>query len=150
MKFSQQTPENRELSQNYINARWRGLQAAIGTSLSRVIGYLFALNSGSIVACVTYVATKGSNATIKLSLWIFIIGVISVLLRATWDYYSCESIFREFRNDVSLYHADKLDWVSLRDIDKRRVPRDWIGHSLGWFSGICFVVGIVIGVRGLN
>lgn len=149
MKFSELTPEQRKNNATYISARWQGLSGIVNSSLHTIVNYLFVLNTGALAAGMTYVAAKGSNPSIKVAIWLFLAGTVLCTLRAAADYYFSMSNFANFRTHVANYHDNKMTWEVLLDRDTAMGKWDWVLHVMGWASGFCCLVGIVIGIRSL-
>ena len=129
----------------HITTRWVGLQGSVRAAFSRVVNYLFLLNTGGTVASLTYLAAHPSTPAIAVSMWLFIAGIILITIHAAWDYYRCEIRFRRYRSNVTLFLEDKMDWEVLLDRDEQALKGDWIGHALGWASGVAFCVGALVG-----
>ena len=148
MKYSETPEVQRRGRSNYIDSRWGGLVEFLRRSEERVLNYVFILNGSSLVAALIYIATKSSNSFICASIVCSGIGVLAILIHATWGYYRAESIFRAYRADVRDYFGDKLDWEVLTDRDEARSVGALIGHGLGWLAGCSFVAALVFGILG--
>jgi hypothetical protein len=131
----------------YVNEVWSAWGKARLQSLSRITNYLFVINTGALLASLTYVATKGANDGILFSMWLFAFGSFCSMLHATLDYYLTETSFSAYRKDVASFYEHKLDWEVLVDRNERRPPVDWLLHLLGWLGGLAFFVGLVYGLR---
>ena len=88
---------------DYIGARWGGLQSAVGSALSRVLNYLFVLNSGALLASLTYISTKPKTENLTVSIWLFVVGIIAILAHAALDYYATNSHFNSYREEVASF-----------------------------------------------
>lgn len=150
MKYSHiQDPNVRRSKRDYIDSRWRGLQGVVTSALSRVLNYLFVLNSGGLLAALTYIATKPNTGGIYFSIWCFVAGIIFITIHAALDYYGCEGHFRGFRKDVDAFYKDEIDWEVMIDRDDRHGGHEWVLHLLGWLSGAVFLVGLCAGIYNI-
>lgn len=130
----------------YINEVWHGWRQARLQSLSRITNYLFVLNTGALLASLTYVAAKPANDGIQTSIWLFAVGIFCSAAHATLDYYLTEHSFTAFRKDVKGLYEYKVDWEVLVDRNEKRPPLDWLLHTLGWIGGAAFFFGLVLGL----
>jgi hypothetical protein len=136
----------RKARHDYIDSRWRGLQSVVSLSLTRILNYLFVLNSGGLLAALTYIATKTKTEKLYFSIWCFVAGVIFITVHATWDYYSCERHFQNWRKDVDVFFKSEIDWEVMIDRDDRHGSAEWLLHILGWASGVAFMIGLCVGI----
>jgi len=152
MKYREMTdPNSSAQASGHIESLWREFAHERSSTLRRVLGYLFVLNSGGLVAAVTYMATKPTvRWEIPFSIWCFAIGTILITIHAAIDYYTCEGLFGKFRSDVAQFFKNEIDWEVLWDRTRERKTGDWILHLLGIGSGVVFVVGLAVGVGGLG
>ena len=142
-------PAARRLKMAYIDEVWKSWREAREQTLRRITNYLFILNTGAMLAALTYVAAKPSNEEIQLSIWLFVSGIIFSVAHATIDYYVSESSFKAYRKDVDQLYENKLDWEVFVDRNEHRPPLDLLLHALGWFGGLAFFSGLVVGVWNL-
>lgn len=112
---------------------------------SRVTNYLFILNTGALLAALTYVAAKSANG-FHTSIWLFSLGIFCSVAHATLDYYLTENSFSSYRKDVTALYENKLDWEVFVDRNEHRPPLDWLLHLFGWVGGLVFFAGVVIGL----
>src|SRR5437588_4687297 len=137
------------MEQGYIHERLKGHQQSVKNSFRRIVEYLFLLNTGGVVATATYIATKpSSSSAMTVPMWLFIAGVITITVHAVWDYSRCLMLFKRYRANVLEFIANEIEWEVLVDRDAQGVRGEWVGHVLGWISGIAFVLGIVRGGLG--
>ena len=135
---------------DYIGARWGGLQSAVGSALSRVLNYLFVLNSGALLASLTYISTKQKTEILTVSIWCFVVGIIAILAHAALDYYATNSHFNAYREEVDSFYQSQLDWEEVLKKDNKRGSCECILHSLGWLSAGAFLLGLLLGVSHLS
>lgn len=130
----------------YVNEGWSAWREARLQTLNRITNYLFVLNTGALLATLTYVATKGANEGILNSIWLFAFGIFCSALHATLDYYLTESSFSAYRKDVTSLYEHSLDWEVFVDRNEHRPPLDWLLHIVGWLGGSAFFIGLVYGL----
>jgi hypothetical protein len=134
----------------YISTRWKGLFELLSWTLNRILNYLFALNTGGLVASLTYIATKPRTNLTTISIIFFAVGILLILIHATWHYYYALTLFNEYKTDVAQYYENKFDWGNLTARDEDRSERgSWRGFCFGWGSGIAFVSGLYCGIAAL-
>lgn len=144
MKYSEISNENfRKSVVQYIDECWAGHRESTLSTLQRITNYLFVLNSGGLIASLTYVAAKTCTKGMTISIWLFSIGVLFISLHAAIDYYQCEHLFKSFREDIDQFYKDELDWEG---INSQSEKSDWYLHVFGWLSGILFFAGLFNGI----
>lgn len=134
----------------YVNESWSSWGEARLQSLNRISNYLFVINTGALLAALTYIATKGVSEGILASIWLFAFGTFCSVLHATLDYYFIETSFSAYQKDVASLYEYKLDWEVFVDRNKRRPPVDWLLHLVGWLGGLAFFIGLVYGLQHLR
>lgn len=139
-------PSERASKTNYVNELWANWRETRQQTLKRITNYLFVLNTGALLAALTYVATKGANSYVHLSIWLFSVGTFLIVLHATLDYYSTENGFASYRKNVDGLFGNKIEWAVFVDRNEQRSAYDWLLHTLGWVSGLLFFAGLVVGV----
>ena|SRR5664279_473819 len=131
----------------YVDSMWREFSDWRSSTLQRVLNYMFVLNSGALLACLTLVAAKdGALRFVRFPIWCFAAGTILVVIHAASDFYACERLFGKFRAEVSQFFKNEIDWEVLVDRNSQRMRSDWPWHVLGWISGIAFVSGLIVGL----
>lgn len=139
-------PAEFEQKIKYVNEGWSAWRDARLQTLNRITNYLFILNTGALLAALTYVAAKPANDGIHNSIWLFSIGIFCSVVHATCDYYLTESSFTSYRMDVTAFYENKLDWEVFLDRNEHRPPLDWLLHIFGWLGGAVFFIGLVLGL----
>lgn len=130
----------------YVNEVWSTWRETRLQTLSRITNYLFILNTGALLAALTYVAAKSANNGIQTSIWLFSVGIFCSVAHATLDYYFTENSFSSYRKDVTDLYENKLDWEVFVDRNEHRPLLDWLLHAFGWLGGLVFFVGLVLGL----
>jgi len=64
-------PSEFERKIQYVNEVWFTWRETRLQTLSRITNYLFILNTGALLAALTYVAAKSANNGIQTSIWLF-------------------------------------------------------------------------------
>lgn len=135
---------------NEIRIFWRNCR---DQTLTRVTNYLFILNSGALLAALTYVAAKMPNAEILCSIWLFAAGTFSCLAHAAIDYYLAEFCYSSYEDDLGKFLRNEIDWETLIDQEQKRSSNryiDWLLHFLGILSGAAFIFGAYIGISQIK
>ena len=146
-KLNEFTNESdRQSKYNYIDECWTSWREIRQSTLSRITNYIFVLNTGALLASLTYVASKEANGNIELSIWLFSFGILCSVIHATCDYYIAEGCFITYQKDVEEVYSNKIDWEVFVDRNDNRIPKDWYMHLLGWAGAILFFSGLVIGI----
>jgi len=147
MKFSQIVPEYSPRAQAYVREIELGMIKAVTETKDRILGYIFGLNAGGLVAAGAFLSQKVPNCQIIAATILFGLGLLAAVLRAAKDYYSCEAAAKAIRQDVRDFYDDKLDWEQFLERRKEVTP-EWYYHVLGWGAGILFFLGLVLGFWG--
>lgn len=131
---------------NYVNELWANWRDVRTQTLKRITNYLFVLNTGALLASLTYVATKSVNSYLHFAIWLFSAGILLIVLHATLDYYVTENSFATYRKNVERLFGNEIEWAVFVDRNEKPVPYDWFLHTLAWLSCLLFFVGLVVGV----
>lgn len=146
-KFNEIADESeRRSKQNYVKESWTNWREMRLQTLARITNYLFVLNTGALIASLTYVAAKPATSDIQLSILLFSFGTLFSVTHATLDYYISESCFSSFRKDVAQLFGNQLDWEVFTNRNENRGTYDWLLHTLGWAGGLVFFGGLILGV----
>jgi len=150
-KFNEITDvSDRQAKINYVDEIWTGWSDARLQTLTRITSYLFVLNTGALLAALTYIAAKDTNADITLSIYLFSFGILCSVLHATIDYYCTEHWFGSYQKDVEKMYGNELDWEEFVERNNNRIGSDWLLHIIGWAGAIAFFSGLIIGVTQLK
>lgn len=145
-KFNEITDStDRNTKINYVDESWANWRDARHQSLTRITGYLFVLNTGALLASLTYKATI-TNASILPSICLFSAGILFSVLHATIDYYLCEHGFSKYQNNTKKLFDNELDWEVFIERNNYSSSWDKALHVLGWLGAIAFFSGLVKGV----
>ena len=131
---------------NYVKEIWSLWREARAQTLKRITNYLFVLNTGALLATLTYVASRSTNQYIQYSIWLFSTGIFLSVAHATLDYYFTENAFAGYQKDVEALYENKIDWEVFVDRNNKRPILDWLLHVLGWLGGLVFFLGLVFGI----
>jgi len=150
-KFNEITNESeRRSKQNYVKESWTSWRETRLQTLTRITNYLFVLNTGALIASLTYVATKPTTSDIQLSIWLFSLGTLFSVLHATLDYYITENCFSAYQKDVEQLYSNQIDWEVFVDRNEKRATFDWLLHLLGWLGGLVFFAGLILGIQQIK
>ena len=150
-KFNEITDaSDKQAKTNYVNELWESWSNTREQTLKRITNYLFVLNTGALLAALTYIAAKDTNIDITFSIYLFSFGILCSVLHATLDYYLTEHWFNGYMKDVEQLYENELDWEGFIERNKTRVGYDWLMHLIGWAGAIAFFAGLIIGVTQLK
>jgi hypothetical protein len=147
MKFSQIVPEYSPRAQAYVREIELGIAKEVTETKDRILGYLFGLNAGGLVAAGAFLSQKAPNCQIIAATILFGLGLLAAVLRSAKDYYGCEAVAKAIRQDVRDLYDDKLEWEQFLERRKVVIP-EWSYHVLGWGAVILFFLGLVLGFWG--
>lgn len=146
-KFNEITdPADHAAKINYVNELWGNWREARTQTLKRLTHYLFVLNTGALLASLTYVAAKQANSYIHASIRMFAGGTFLMVLHATLDYYVTETHFTAYQKNVRELFKNKMERAVFVDHNEKPLPYSRLPHALGWLSGILFFAGLVLRV----
>jgi hypothetical protein len=146
-KFSEFNEPTRTSHIRLIEELWDFYRDMHAQGFDRIFGYIFVLNSGALLATLTYVATKNANDCIKASIWLFAVGIVSCIAHATIDYYVAEFTFSKYRKTVRAVYQDEIEWetyIEYVNHEDRKI--EILLHLLGWTAGIAFLIGLFMGI----
>ena len=147
MKFSQIVPEYSPRAQAYVREIELGIAKEVTETKDRILGYLFGLNAGGLVAAGAFLSQKAPNCKIIAATILFGLGLLAAVLRSAKDYYGCEAVAKAIRQDARDLYDDKLEWEQFLERRKAVIPQ-WSYHALGWGAGIFFFLGLILGFWG--
>lgn len=134
----------------YLASKWESLAEVLSSTLQRVMNYVFVLNSGALLATLTYIAAKQQvTRGVHFAIWGFVVGTILITVHAAADYYGCRNQLRRFRRDIDSFVKNEIDWEVLADRDNERRTGERIWHLLGWFSAVAFLIGLFVGIDSI-
>lgn len=128
----------------YIDENWSSGENWRQGSLKRITNYLFTLNSGGLLASLVYLASKEAPADVKVLIWCFLVGTVSITLHAVIDYYQSESELKKFNSDLDKFYSNSLAWEDLVKNKTANRSSDIPMHILGWIAGLSFFVGLFL------
>ncbi|ATC65861.1 hypothetical protein CMV30_18975 [Nibricoccus aquaticus] len=149
MKIGEMPKELISSRRAWIKERWHGIQDARTCALSRIMSHLFVLNSGALLAALTYISAQpNTKGSMLFPIWCFIVGTAAATIHAAIDYYTTEHMFTKFREDVSLFDAGALDWEVMISNTKKQ-PLEWMLYTIGPCAGVALLVGLLVGIARL-
>ena len=150
-KLNEITDESERKSKlDFVDECWANWREGRQLTLGRITMYLFTLNTGALLAVLTYVAAKPNNKDIQLSIWLFSAGILCSVLHAALDYYMTEGYFSAYRKDVKKLYDNHMDWNAFVERNENRDKYDWLLHILGWSGAISFFVALINGILQLK
>ena len=146
-KFGEMADKQAKLAQAYADELSEYLRQARQSSWQRVMTYLFALNAGSLLGSLTYVASeKTLTSDMRTAISFFALGFILLYVHAAIDYYASEFRLKDGTRYLQDFYRSTLDWEALLDKVETRRTYDTLLHCLGWGSAICGFSGLIFGV----
>jgi hypothetical protein len=147
MKFSEADEGRKEHAIAYVRRNSDWLKSDFVETKDRICGYLFGLNAGGLVAAAAAIKELGTNRLFRLAVGLFAFGLIAEVVRATFDYFSSNSMAKKHRDDADKLFSDEL---SIEEFFGRRGPGsgDMRYHILGFVSGATFAIGLTVGLIG--
>ena len=147
MKLSKLSESERTAAIAYAKENELFKLSIVTETKDRILGYIFGLNAGGLVAGAAYLSAKPSCPLIVTAIWLFAFGLLASVVRATLDYFACEKSRTEYSAEVRNLYADKTDWETfLASRDRKAVQ--WPYYALGYSSGVSFFLGVMIGILG--
>lgn len=148
MKFSE-IPEPQQGSVvSHLKETQLWIVQEVRETRDRILGYIFGLNAGGIVAGAAALAQGKSNRQIIWAIWLFGIGLLAAVVRATLDYFATEAMAGSFRKNVRQLYGDEIDWDQFQESRKKYASSQWHYYGLGIASGVLFFGGLLIGFLG--
>lgn len=149
MKYSE-TPEDLRSSRiDYINERWGQLNGLFKDYSDHALKYLFLTNAGGAAAVLGFLGTSSEAREAlgpKLSLGVFLLGLIATGALNAKLVHRIDSIFQQWRKNVSRYFQDEITWQELTEEDDRISWGSTKEYALGYLAFGSFIVGSLIGV----
>ena len=151
MNFKELPVPNQESMRAYTRELIELARHEVRETKATILGYVFVVNGGALVAAIAYVATKPSpEAGAIAAIVLFGIGLGCAMLRAVIDYYGCEAYIAKLMNHVKQFYGNGMSMEAfLAERDKPH-PKQWPYHLLGWLAAICFFVGLTVGVVAIS
>jgi len=151
MKLNEIRDESeRKIKLDFVDECWAGWREGRQQTLGRITSYLFTLNTGALLAALTYVAAKPNNEDIQLSIWVLSAGIFFSVLHATIDYYLTENYFSKYQKDVKKLYDNLMDWDDFIERNENRNGYDWILHIFGWAGAITFFFALINGIMQIK
>jgi len=132
-----------------INQRWSQLYHLEKEWADKAVNFLFLTNSGGSIAMLGFIGSRQQvNALVVWGLGIMLLGLIFVGFLIAHGYHRIGGLFDAWRKDVREYFLDRISWEKLNEDDASRSKSSMMDLFLGYGSLLCFVLGIVLGIRG--
>jgi hypothetical protein len=152
MKHSE-TPGNlKAFRTNYLDKRWAQLNGLVGDYADGVIKYLFLINSGGVVAIMSFMGTSidiRNNFQVKSALFLFGVGILLVGCLKIFLYHKVEWIYKNWRKNSHNYLNDKIGWNKLIEDDNERSFSNTKAYLIGYGAFFAFLIGSGFGALGL-
>lgn len=152
MKYSEASDEQRTGKVDYIDKRWKQLHELEVKRWETLQNYLFLVSGGASAATLTYLGnlakdTVDAAAGIYWMLGLFVGSLLLVGILKMVLVYDALVIFKGWREIVSQFYEDKIEWEYAVQHDERKAARlDPSIAVVTIFAYLLLVVGAGIGV----
>ena len=136
----------------YISERWEQLYNVSTEHAKETIQYLFIVNAGGTGALLGFLGVSEkarSSGFLIAALCCFSAGLVLVGILRVFIVHHLMGIFERWKKDVSKYYMNQITYDEITSEDDRRTGSDKIEFTIGYLSGILFIVGLVLGSIGL-
>ncbi|MDH3355434.1 MAG: hypothetical protein OEL79_09500 [Chromatiales bacterium] len=151
MKDTDHIAEGTSEHDNYINNRMAELKGILRKLFENFIKFLFAANSGGIIAVATFIKLNGTifNLFPKIAITFFAIGIFTaslLLLRMSIRIYKID---KAWHLNTNLWHKDEINWKELNDRDHALTQSDQLEFSLMLIGFGAFIIGLITIILGI-
>jgi len=149
MKFTDDIPEPLRVDMSkYIGQRFTEIIQVWNYWLEHCVKYISFTNAGGIIAMLTFMNSRNIRAFSwpGLALLLFAIGLILVGITVAYMFHRMKKAHDQTEKDASEFYSGKITWGQfIEKVDKFK-KFNIIALWLGWGAGVCFFVGLVIGI----
>jgi hypothetical protein len=135
-------PDYKRKLESVLEAFDKELYLIHNRSLSRVLNYIFVLNSGSLIGSLTYISSNNADKSIVIPILSFALGTIAILLHSTIDYYKSLNLHKDVMKSLAGFYQGQCDHSEVFS----HSTKDRLLHALGWIAGSLFVFGLITGI----
>lgn len=151
MKLFSMTDTVRQQSLAYIRERWTQLADSGRERDTEVIKYLLVVNAGSAVSVLAFIGATAATEQPPIPgamgmLIAFVVGVILTGVLIVIRGFRIMWLFGKWRQDVSSFYADQLEWEELLARDASRSTLSMTTLVIGCLAFGCFVGGALFGL----
>lgn len=151
-KFSETEINVRNQHITHINQRWNQLYYLEKESGDKALRYLLLTNSGGAIATLGFLGAFESATDmlgVKLSLFLFIIGIILLGVSVAKQYHHMSKLFNLWMRNTNRYFRDEIDYDSMNKKDDNMAVEDCWDFVIPYSSFACFVLGCITGLTSL-
>jgi len=135
----------------FIDERFDQLIGLSKDAVERALKYLFLANAGGAAATLSFLGAVPAMRlqwAPKVALTFFVLGLILVGVHAAiWVHYS-ESLYRNFRGDVTEFYDNRLAFNEVAAADFTRSQNTKWLYIVGYVAFACFIAGAATGLLG--
>jgi hypothetical protein len=135
-----------------IDHRWKELYELETAAEKETLKFLFVTNSGGAIATLSFMGASElarTNCLAKISLILFVLGVILVGITRGIILLRLSSVFKAYRTDVSHYFAQKKGYRSVSHEDEERCKSVFLPYLVGCMSAAALILGCILGGSAL-
>ena len=136
--------------ENYYSEKWDNDLKYRNSAWQRLTTYLFALNTGALIASLSYVTGAPENNIMFLPIWLFAIGTTLTLIHAAIDYYINEIDLDNFSKNLKKFYSNTITHQDFKDniISNYSFYNKYL-HWIGWISALLFLFGMFFGISNI-
>ncbi|MCK5579637.1 MAG: hypothetical protein KAJ18_00010 [Candidatus Omnitrophica bacterium] len=146
--------EDRKRIEKFIDNRCLQLADASERATDRVLKFLFLVNAGGAIAVLGYLGTDSDKMSLgyaKITLLFYCFGLMFVGFTKTSEYFRFFALASKWNEDKNLFYGEDLSWEDLWNNDNTRANNGLVmARFFGIASGVCLIVGLIIGGIALN
>lgn len=150
MKHLEMPPADRQLVQQHVKDHTEVLRRNVLASGDHARKYLTLANAGAAVALLTFM---GSNPTVRdataprISLALFVLGIICVGVLSAFDYHSRAFAARAWHHGTRQFYRNEVDYDAMVDDFNRQIfAREAWPVVFAYVAFGCFVLGCLISI----
>jgi hypothetical protein len=137
----------------YIDTRWEQLLRLVEDTELRTLKFLTLSNAGGAAATLSFLGASEAVRQLcspKISLGLFILGLILVGVLNALSTHRMGRLFREWKHDSNKYISGETTWGSLLENDNIRVEKGrHLIVAVAYAAFICFIAGALVGLWAL-
>lgn len=152
MKYSQHTPELRQVRVAYIDERWHELAELQRDAGKTAATYLMVCNSGGAVTVLSFMGAMKTTTpfhTAPAMLLSFVLGIVLIGIGRAFAYYRVTVRYKRWREAVRRFYGDEWTWDQALAYDNAMGVTSVLSDVIGWSAFACFLAGVILGVFSL-
>ena len=142
-------PKPTEEQKDYAAKLWNSDTEGLISAQNRILNYIFILNTGGLVATTTSLSKSSYDCYFISSFICFILGILLIVLHATFFYYTYQERFKNTKNLVEGLLGGKIPYKDFYDQIQKRKWFYGIAHYLALGSAFFLILGVISGAISL-